>query len=153
VSRALFRISTVCCLRVAVVRSRICAAHLVRAFSRAVHAHHRMSFSHGQTSGRACFPCAPSHVTCALFAPMALVVIVLFVCLVRALFTYCHACCSHALSHVVLRVSRVPFTRVVRLVARISHVNHVCRATSAHDNKLFSLMNLITLISQVVYFR
>jgi hypothetical protein len=52
-----------------------------------------------------------------------------------------------------LRVSRVPFTRVVRLVARISHVNHVCRVTSAHDNKLFLLINLITLISQVVYFR
>jgi hypothetical protein len=55
---------------------------------------------------------------------------------------------SHVLfAHVVTRrlcVSRVLFTCVARLVAhvaRISRVNHVCRAASARDKKLFSLIN------------
>jgi predicted alpha/beta hydrolase family esterase len=49
---------------------------------------------------------------------------------------------SRTVVRVVLRVSRVPFTRVVtRRVRAASRDDHVCRATSAHDNKLFSLTN------------
>jgi predicted alpha/beta hydrolase family esterase len=43
---------------------------------------------------------------------------------------------------VVLRVSRVPFTRVVaRRVRASSRDDHVCRMTSARYNKLFSFIN------------
>ena len=79
--RALFRMSIARCLRVAIVRSRIRAACLVR---------------------------------------------VLFAHVVSLSF----ACC--------LRVIVIP-SRV--RVAHISRIDHVCRAASARDNKLFSLIN------------
>jgi hypothetical protein len=84
------------------------------------------------------------------FAHVALVVVVLFVHMVRALFVCCLA--SYA------RVTRVVRTRchtsfacvacaiyTCRLpcrtsLARISRVDHVGCATSARDNKLFSLI-------------
>jgi hypothetical protein len=62
----------------------------------------------------------------------------------------CRACGSCTLPYVVRVLSRV-CPRVVALfarcrtsgsrVARILRVDHACRAASAHDNKLFSLIN------------
>jgi hypothetical protein len=42
-----------------------------------------------------------------------------------------------------VRASHVPFAHVVCLAAcpRSSRVDHVCRTTSAHGNKLFSLIS------------
>jgi hypothetical protein len=67
---------------------------------------------------------------------------------------------SRAVAHTVLRASPHVVSRVIRAlfarrrhsfarscrafgsrVARISRVEHVCRVVSAHDNKLFSLIN------------
>jgi hypothetical protein len=118
--------------------------------SRVVRAHRHASFAHGHTSGRARFPCAPSHMTRALFARVALVVVVLFVRLVRALFM----CVAHAIRtrfHMsCVRVAcaictcRLPCRTSL---TRISRVDHVGRATSARDNKLFSL--IITHVNNV----
>jgi hypothetical protein len=137
-------LTVACCLRVAVVRSRVRAAHLVRVLSRAVRANRHASFAHGHTGGRACFLCAPSHVTRMMFARVALVVVVLFVHLVRASFacvaravrTRCHTSfvCVACAIYTCLLTCRTS-------LARISRVDHVCRASSVRDNKLFSLIN------------
>jgi hypothetical protein len=134
----------VCCLRIAVVRSRVRAAHLVRVLLCAVRAHRHASFAHGHTGGRVCFPCAPSHVTRTMFARVVLVVVVVFVHLVRASFTCvaravrtrCHtsfACvaCAIYTCRLTCRAS----------LERFSRVDHVCCASYVRDNKLFSLIN------------
>jgi hypothetical protein len=59
-----------------------------------------------------------------------------FACVARAVRTRCHtsfACISCAIytCRLACRAS----------LARISHVDHMCRAESARDNKLFSLIN------------
>jgi hypothetical protein len=49
---------------------------------------------------------------------------------------------SRTVVRVVLRMSRVPFPCVVaRRVRASSRDDHVCRAASARENKLFSLIN------------
>jgi hypothetical protein len=48
-SRALFRLSVACCLRVAIVRSCVLTACLVRAMMRAVRAHRHTLFARGHT--------------------------------------------------------------------------------------------------------
>jgi hypothetical protein len=46
------------------------------------------------------------------------------------------SCVTRTVVRVVLRVSRMPFTRVVtRRVRASSRDDHVCRAVSARDNK------------------
>jgi hypothetical protein len=50
---------------------------------------------------------------------------------------------SCTVARVVLRVSRVSFSRIVkRRVHALSRDDHVCRATSARDNKLLSLIDI-----------
>jgi hypothetical protein len=56
----LFRVSSTRCLRVIVIRSRVCAARLVRVLPHAVRARRHTSFAHGRTCCRARSPCAPS---------------------------------------------------------------------------------------------
>jgi hypothetical protein len=87
---------------------------------------------------------------CALFARVALVVAVLFVRIVHVLFSCCRA--SFALVARAVRTLRhTLFARVAcatyscrspcrALFTRISRDDHVGRATSAPDNKLFSII-------------
>ena len=56
--RALFHVSIACYLRVVVVRSRVRAACLAHALSRAVRVHHHASFAHGHTWSCALFVCS-----------------------------------------------------------------------------------------------
>jgi hypothetical protein len=125
-SRALFRVSITRYLCVVVVRSCVRTARVVRVLLRAVRARRQASFAHGHTSGRARFPCAPSHVTSALFARVALVVVVLFVRMVPALFA-CRACCSHALSHVIC-VRRACHLHVSLALPRVVSAYLACRS-------------------------
>jgi hypothetical protein len=92
--------------------------------------------------------CARRRTVYALFARVELVVVMLFVCLVRAVshgssrvVRECHACCSHTLSRAV-RVCRAPRRALLAPVARISCVDHVCRTASTRDNKLFALISI-----------
>jgi predicted alpha/beta hydrolase family esterase len=52
------------------------------------------------------------------------------------------SCVSCTVARVVLRVSHVPFSRIVsRRVRALSRDDHVCRTASARSNKLFSLIS------------
>jgi hypothetical protein len=72
----------------------------------------------------------------ALFAGVALTVVVLFVRIVHALFSCCRASfvCVVCATYSCRSPCRASFTR-------ISRVDDAGRTTSAHDNKLFTLTN------------